>query len=72
MEHERNNQERGEIPLVQALGGEGKMKPKRKVLESSLAGTGPEHPGQLRIAGREMQQTTLDTCTHVDRSSELG
>ena len=72
IEHERNNQEREEISLVQAVGEEGKMKPEQKSLESSLAGTGLEGPGQLHLTDREMQQIALESCTHVDRSSELG
>ena len=40
MEPEKNNQERGEIPLVHVL-VEGKIMPEWIVLELSLAGTGP-------------------------------
>ena len=58
----RNDQyKRGEIPLLQVFGKdmiEGKMKPKRRVLESQRAGTGVEAPGQLRLSSRDMLRTT--------------
>ena len=50
----------------------GKMKPERIDLESSLAGTGLEAPGQKRLSRRGMQRTTDDSCLHADGSSDLG
>ena len=47
------------------------MKPERIVLESSLAGTGLEGPGQLRLPSRGMQQIAVGSCTHVDGSLQL-
>ena len=48
------------------------MKPEWIVLESSLAGTGLEEPGQLRLPSIVMQQIAVDSCTHVDGSLQLG
>ena len=69
---EKNNKKRGQIPLVQIVGGEGKMKPEWIVPESSLVGTGLEGPGQLRLPSRGMQQTAVGSCTYVDGSLQLG
>ena len=48
------------------------MKLERIVLESLLAGTRLEESGQLRLSSRGMPQTAVDSCTHVDGSSQLG
>ena len=51
---------------------EGRIKPERIALEPSSAGTGPGAPGQQRLASWEMQRTTADGCSLVERSSDLG
>ena len=66
---------RGKIPLVQVFGKKeesikGKIESGRMKLESSLAGTGPDAPGQLRLSSGEMKRTTIDCCTLADGGSE--
>ena len=51
---------------------EGKMEPELGELESSSAGTGLEAPGQQCLSNWEMDQTTVDGCSLVDESSDLG
>ena len=47
------------------------MKPERIALESSSTGPGPKVPGQQRLSRWEIQRTTADGCSLVDRSSDL-
>ena len=51
---------------------EGKMGPERGELELSSAGTGFEAPGQQCLSNGEMKRTTVDSCSFVDGSSDLG
>ena len=51
---------------------EGKMNPERRELESSSAGTGLEAPGQQYLSSWEIQRTTVDDCSLVDGSLDLG
>ena len=41
-------------------------------LESSSADTGFEVPGQQYLSNWEMERTTVDGCSLVDGSSEMG
>ena len=73
---EGNGEDKGrEIPCYVHVCKEkriqGKMEPERRTIESSLAGTGPETPGQPRLSSRKMQRTPVDSCTHANGSSEL-
>ena len=51
---------------------ESRMKPEQIALESSSTGMGRGAPGQQRLSSWEMQHTSADGCSLVDRSSDLG
>ena len=51
---------------------EGEMDPEIGELESSFAGTGIGAPGQQCLSYWEMEQTTVNSCSLVDGSSDLG
>ena len=75
VEAKRSDQnKRGKIPLgVQICEegkNEGKMGPERITLKSSLAGTGPEAPGEPGFLLREMQYTTVGKSTAINGSLE--
>ena len=48
------------------------MEPEWRELESSSTGTSLEAPGQQCISSWKMQRTTVDDCSLVDGSSDLG
>ena len=50
----------------------GKMEPELGKLEPSSPGMGLEVPGQQCLLNRKMEQTTVDDCSLVDGSSDLG
>ena len=67
----------GELPLIQVSGEQeeikGKIEPVRRIsLELLLASTGLEAPGHQSLLSREIQRTTVDSCSLADGSSELG
>ena len=67
---------RGEIPLLAQIFEEekivGNMQSEQMALESLLAGTGTEAPGQPRLSIRKMQLTIVGVSTATNGSIEQG
>ena len=51
---------------------EGKIEPELGKLGSSSAGTGLEAPGKQCLSNWEMKRITVDGCSLIDGSSDLG
>ena len=51
---------------------EGKIEPELGELELSSADTGFEAPGQQCLSNWKMERTSVDGCSLVDGSSDLG